>query len=294
MQVVITVAGLGTRFSNQGILTPKPMTEVMGRPAIQYLIDCFPSSWQLVFVIGEHFRESDLVETIKRIRPGSFIAYTPYSERGPVDTVLAAKNYLRTSEPTLVSYCDYSLVWNALDFVEKVSASHIDAAIVTYQGFHPTYLGPNSYCHVLVEQLNQRIVTLQEKKLFTDHLEKEITSVGLYYFKSAEFLFSCLSEQLQQGLKYGREYYISLAIQAMMNSHPSTLVKNYQVEQMLQLGTPSDVERAEYWYNLLILKNSEPIQLRWNKIDPGDMNYEIEKTYWMKLLFHLFKVSVAR
>jgi len=254
MQVIITAAGLGTRFSNQGVLTPKPMATVMGRPAIQYLIEAFPDYWSLIFVIGEHFRLSGLAELIQKLRPNSVIVYTAYSERGPIDTVLAAKNYLQPSLPTLVSYCDYSLVWNETDFLSKISEPLVDAGVVTYQGFHPTYLGPNTYCHALVDQQDQRILALQEKKLFTNDIEKEKTSVGLYYFKTAEFLFSCLSEQLNQDLKYGREYYISLAIQAMMNVRPSIFVKNYQVEQILQLGTPSDIERAEYWYDLLILK----------------------------------------
>ena len=41
MQVVITIAGKGLRFSEKGFLQPKPSVIVGGRPAISYLIDSF-------------------------------------------------------------------------------------------------------------------------------------------------------------------------------------------------------------------------------------------------------------
>lgn len=269
MQVIITLAGLGQRFSAAGHITPKPIIPVGGKPAIQYLIEVFPTSWKLLFVVGEHFRTSDIEETICNIRSDADILYTDYSERGPIDTVNAAFPFLNLDEPTIVSYCDYSLVWDAEDFVRKVE--NFDAAVVTYQGFHPTYLGPNSYCHLQVQ--GDQVLSLREKSLFTDSIEKEITSVGLYYFKSVTLLEKALHLQQDQDLNFRGEFYTSLGIQALVNAASDTRVLNYPITHMLQLGTPEDIERFDFWYKTLVSKNGliKPVEIS---------DYEKEEKYW--------------
>lgn len=280
MQIIITMAGKGQRFSEAGFIAPKPIVEVGGKPAIEYLINSFDLSWKFIFCVGEHFKNTEIEKTILKIKPNSQIIYTKYSERGPIDTVLAAIPYLNFEEPVLVSYCDMALVWSCNDFKNKVK--NYDMAVINYQGFHPTYLGPNTYCHVQVK--NGEVIALQEKKLFTDSIDKEITSAGVYYFKTGELLKEALAAQLAQNLKYGNEFYISLAIQALLNKQ-NVRVLDYRIEHFFQFGTPEDIKRFECWYNLLILKSEN--------VEFNSVKFEEEKKYWSACLSKLL-VGAAR
>ena len=46
------------------------------------------------------------------------------------------------------------MIWDAADFLQQINITNVDAAIVSYKGFQPTYLGPNSYCHLKVDEKN--------------------------------------------------------------------------------------------------------------------------------------------
>ncbi len=270
MQVIITMAGKGQRFLDAGFSDPSPLVEIGGKPAIQYLVEAFPANWKLLFVIGEQFRTSDLEEVVCNIRPDAEVVYTDYSERGQVDSVLAALPLLENEdEPVIVSCCDYTMLWDAEKFEEAVEG--YDAAVVSYQGFHPTYFGPSSYCHLKV--VKDRVFRLKEKALFTEALETEVTSAGLYYFKSVEFLGQCLASQVAQDLNYNNEFYTSLALQAAIFDDPTVKIFNYPINHMVQFGTPEDIERFDFWYKTLVSKNGliKPIEIP---------NYEKEQKYW--------------
>ncbi len=250
MQVVITMAGLGQRFKDQNFVVPKPFIRIKDRCVIEYLVDQFPNSWKLFFVINEEL-DSQYIDILQRKYPQGKIVKTKYSTRGPIDTVLAAIPFLDENQPTVVTYCDYTFKWSAENFERAVKEAEADAAIVGYTGFHPTFLGPNSYCHYVVN--GPWVLELQEKKLYTGKLESEWTSCGLYYFRSAKFLNHCLQEQLRQNLNYnGKEFYVSLAVQAVINQNAQTKVLNYPIDHFTQLGTPFDIE----W----VLTNNWPLQ----------------------------------
>ena len=245
MQVVVTAAGRGKRFSENGYAVPKPAVLLGERPAVTYLMDCFPKEWSQIFVLAEDDRASRLEKIITEKNQRAKVIYTSYSERGPIDTVLHSLPFLKSDDAVLISYCDLALIWNPQQFAGAMQ-SH-DMGVVTYQGFHPTYLGPNSYCHVQVEVDSNQITELQEKKLYTNDIQTEVTSAGFYYFRNKELLEKALSAQLNQGLKHGKEYYISQAIQALLNTDKKYDVENFKVNHVLQMGAPADVERFELW-----------------------------------------------
>lgn len=256
MQVIITMAGLGQRFKDSGEMVAKPFISVGGKSVLKHLTDVLPADWNIYFAVGEHLRSAETESEIQKLnRENSEIKYVPYSARGPIDTVQAVLSELNPSESVLVSYCAYTMIWDAEDFINQIQNTNSDAAIVSYKGFHPTYLGPNSYCHLKVDT-NGFVTDLQEKKLFTENLETEWTSCGMYYFKSVEFLKDCLSEQLKQVLccrnleqPLRAEYYTSLALKAMKNKKPETKILNYEIKYFIQFGTPFDIQLYEYWKN---------------------------------------------
>lgn len=260
MQVVITMAGLGQRFKDSGETVAKPFVTVGDQSALKHLTDILPEDWKIYFAVGDHLRSVQTELEIQKLnRPNYELKYVPYSARGPIDTVRSVLPELDNNEPVIVSYCDYTMIWDAAEFINQIQKTKSDAAIVSYKGFHPTYLGPNSYCHLQVDE-NSFVTDLQEKKLFTGDLQSEWTSCGMYYFKSAAFLQDCLSEQEKQNLCYQREgknseFYTSLSLKAMKNKKPEIKILNYQIPYFIQFGTPFDIQLYEYWKNYFKLND---------------------------------------
>lgn len=304
MQFIITMAGLGQRFkksknNSSGINIenlhdnlPKPFIVVAGKSILQHLTDALPKNAEYYFAIGRHLLDDLSEEFInseiqKLAKKNHQIIYIDFSERGPIDTVLQTLPFVNPALPTCVSYCDYTMKWDFKIFFYSIVKSQAQAAIVSYTGFHPTFLGPNSYCHLRVkEDLAQQnfynpntdfsyswVTDIQEKKLFTGKLENEWTSCGLYYFKSADFLSQCLQAQLDQNLCHqSGEYYTSLAIKAMMLKDQSLRVLNFPISHIVQMGTPFDVQRFQFWYDYFILKKEQTT--------PGISFTKQEEKYW--------------
>lgn len=273
MQVVVTVAGFGQRFKDEGYSQPKPVVSVMGKAAISYLIESFSPKWNLIFAVGEHYQNTAIEKEIKHVNPGANVVYVKHSVRGPIDTVQAALPRLNKNEPVAVSYCDYAMIWKPVDFEMYVQQTDCDICIPAYKGFHPTYLGPNTYAHLQVQETSNHITKIQEKKLFGKYIEDEWSSPGFYFFKSVELLKKGLDLQIKTDLKYGAEFYTSLAAQALMNEDVGLKVLQYPISHFLQMGTPADVSHAEYWHKYIAVDQKK------NTFSPDTQDDKLYR-YW--------------
>lgn len=282
MQVVVTVAGLGQRFRFEGFAQPKPIVPVMGKAAITYLIESFNPEWELIFAIGEHYKNTDVEKVIKKSCSKAVTVYVPHSSRGPIDTVLAVLPRLDEKKPVAVSYCDYAMIWQPDVFKTFLSDSACDVCIPVYKGFHPTYLGPNTYAHLLVDEKTARVRQIQEKKLFGKNIEDEWSSPGFYYFKSVELLKKGMALQLRSDLKNGSEFYTSLAAQALMNHDSAIKVMHYPVSHFLQMGTPADLMHVEYWHKYILQDQKK------NTFEVGSKEHKLFN-YWSYVFNNIFE-----
>lgn len=74
MNIVIVMAGAGTRFENAGVKGPKPLIEVLGKSLIEYSVESFDVPGRFVFVTRD-FKDADdnqrLSALLKKLRPES-------------------------------------------------------------------------------------------------------------------------------------------------------------------------------------------------------------------------------
>jgi len=107
VQVVIPMAGLGSRFAKEGWKEPKPLI-LVGRegekkPMIQWVVENFnvPGARFIFIVRKEHLEnnEWDLRGTLEKIAPGCSIILTENVTEGPACSVLLAEDVLDVSKP---------------------------------------------------------------------------------------------------------------------------------------------------------------------------------------------------
>lgn len=114
MNVVIPMAGRGSRFADVGITTPKPLIPVLGRPMYSWAVDSLPLALasRLVFVcLAEHLRdhalEADIADRYGS-RHGLDVEVLAIDEvtEGQVCTVLAARRVIEVDDALLVYNAD--------------------------------------------------------------------------------------------------------------------------------------------------------------------------------------------
>src|ERR1700757_4187284 len=98
LQIVVPMAGRGSRFANAGYTTPKPLIPVGGRPMIQWVIDNIRPKRPHHFVflcLAEHLEKyPEVPAEIKKLCPGCDIVPVPGVTEGAACTVLLARKFI--------------------------------------------------------------------------------------------------------------------------------------------------------------------------------------------------------
>src|SRR5205823_3325198 len=133
----------GDRFVRAGYTQIKPLIEVDGKPMIEHVVGLFPGEHDFLFICAkDHLESTPLQQTLKRCAPRAKVVGIEPHKLGPVHSALEVKDAIRDDEPVLLSYCDFSLLWNYAQFRGYVRATGCDGCIPSYRGFHPHSLGP--------------------------------------------------------------------------------------------------------------------------------------------------------
>ncbi len=200
MQVIIPLAGKGTRLRPHTHLVPKPMLKVAGRPVMDWVMDRLDGLdvSELIFITG-HLKEQ--VEAYARTRyryPCRFLEQQV--QDGTAGAVNLARPHVR--EPMLIVFVD--TVFEAdLSIVSRTDADGVIWAkeVEDYQRFGVVVTDADGYMTQIVEKPSTPI--------------SKLANIGLYFIRDTEALWAGLDHTLQAPANRG-EYYLTDAFQHMI------------------------------------------------------------------------------
>jgi glucose-1-phosphate thymidylyltransferase len=200
MQVIIPLAGKGTRLRPHTHLTPKPLLRVAGRPVMDWVMDRLEGLdvEELVFITG-HLKEQ--VEQYARSRyrwPSRFIEQTV--QDGTAGAVNLARAHVHG--PVLIVFVD--TVFEAdLTLVNRTDADGIIWAkeVEDYQRFGVVVTDDKGYMTRIVEKPSEPI--------------SRLANIGLYFIRDTEALWAGVDHVLHSPANKG-EYYLTDAFQYMV------------------------------------------------------------------------------
>ena len=246
MHIIIPMSGMGNRFLEAGYTEPKPLIKVEGKPIIEHVINLFPGETKFTFICNSlHMNETNMKAVLNKICPTGQIIEIANHKKGPVYAVSQILEYIEDDEEIIVNYCDFGTYWNYEDFLKHTRDRKADGAIPSYRGFHPHMLGTTNYA--FIKDLNQWLIEIKEKEPFTENRMNEYASNGTYYFKKGEFLKKYFTEILNTNININGEYYVSLIFNLLVRD--GLKVSVYEIQHMLQWGTPDDLEVYIRWSN---------------------------------------------
>jgi glucose-1-phosphate thymidylyltransferase len=200
MQVIIPLAGKGTRLRPHTHLVPKPMLKVGGRPVMDWVMDQLEGLdvSELIFITG-HLK--DQVEAYSKGRYGISCRYI---EQKVQDGTAGAVNLARpfVTQPVLIIFVD--TVFEAdLTLINRSKADGIIWAkeVEDYQRFGVVVTDKDGYMTKIVEKPSTPI--------------SKLANIGLYYIRDIEALWKGIDHTLASAPNKG-EYYLTDAFQYMI------------------------------------------------------------------------------
>lgn len=232
MNIVIAMAGAGTRFQKIGIKQPKPLIEVMGKTLIEYSVKSFNVPGRFIFITRDYDDPKDnerLSELLKTLRPESQEVRLKTLTSGATESVLAAKELIDNDEPLVIYNCDQFINWNQQDFLDFLEEKKPDAALVLYNSVD----NKNSFADVQ----DGRITRVVEKQVISNH-----ALIGVHYWARGRDFVKTAKELIKHFRSHGKpECYVS----ETFNYLNSTNILPYHIADhvYVPLGTPEDVAR---------------------------------------------------
>jgi dTDP-glucose pyrophosphorylase len=236
MNIVIPMAGLGTRFSNEGFNLPKPLIETNGKTLIEHSISTLGVEGKYIFITRKYDNPEHnilLTKRLKEIQPNSIEIQLNEPTKGATETALAAKQYINNNEPLIITNCDQITDWDASKFNEFISNPNIEGVVVTYPSSNPK----NSFA--VVE--DNRVIKLVEKQAVSD-----IALIGVHYWREGYMFVETAEMLLKDFEEEGRpECYISETYNYLI--YTGANIKNYHItaNEYIPLGTPYDLKIYE-------------------------------------------------
>jgi HAD superfamily hydrolase (TIGR01509 family) len=228
MNVLIPMAGNGSRFAQAGYTFPKPLIEVHGKPMIQVVVDNLAVDANFIFVVQKSHREKyNLDSMLSLICPGCKIVEVDGVTEGAACTVLLAKDFINNDEPLVIANSDQFIEWNSLEFFYKMNEQNLDAGIVSFRATHPKW----SYAKV---DDNGFVTEVAEKNPISD-----IATVGVYYWKQGKDFVKYAESMISKDIRVNNEFYVCPVFnEALLDG---LKIKTFDVPKMWGIGTPEDL-----------------------------------------------------
>lgn len=244
MHIVIPMSGFGNRFLKAGYTIPKSLIEIDGIPMIEHVVNMFPGEKKFTFICNyNHLKETNMREILTRIAPEANIVEIPPHKKGPVYAVSYMYDLIDDEEEVIVNYCDFSCYWDYNDFLSHTRNRNADGALPSYKNYHPHMLGKTNYAFMRDD--NQWMLEIKEKEPFTNNRMNEYASDGTYYFKKGAYVKKYFNLLMDRDIHLSHEYYVSLVYNLLIED--GLRVSIYEIQHMLQWGTPEDVAEYNEW-----------------------------------------------
>ncbi|MDB4342803.1 HAD-IA family hydrolase [bacterium] len=228
LNVLIPMAGAGSRFEQAGYTFPKPLIEVRKKPMIQVVVENLNIKANYIYVVQKSHREKyNLDALLSLITPGCKIVETEGMTEGAACTALLAKEHINTDAPLFFANSDQFVEWDSNEFLYKMNETDADGGIVTFEATHPKW----SFAKV---DENGLVTEVAEKKPISN-----IATVGYYYWKHGSDFVKYAEQMIDKNIRVNNEFYVCPVFNEAIGDNKQ--IRTFNVNGMWGLGTPEDL-----------------------------------------------------
>lgn len=230
LNIIIPMAGNGSRFKEAGYALPKFLIPIDGVPMIDWVVYSLHIQAKFTFICqNKDYQKYNLGTYLKSIcGPKTRIISLFEPTEGAAQTVLMAEPYINGDEPVMVVNSDQYIEWNPIEFFYKAHNQRWDAGILSFpaSGKKWSYVKLNS--DGFVEEV-------AEKKEISN-----LATVGVYWNKKASDLFKYVKQMMAKNIRTNGEFYFAPSYNEMLLDNKKIGIYNVK---MHGLGTPDDLQK---------------------------------------------------
>lgn len=235
INIVIPMAGLGSRFSEAGYEKPKPFIDVGGQPMIERVLENLHTSnaRYILLVRDEHIKNySSYINSIKK-NYNSVIVPVTHLTKGTACTVLLAKKYILNQDPLVIANSDQIVDIRFNNFIEDALKRNLDGSILSFidKEMNPKW----SFAKV---DKNDIVIEVKEKEAISN-----IATVGIYYFKRGSDFVEGATKMIARRDTVNGEYYTCPTYNYLIQNQLKIGIYNIHQNQMNGIGTPKDLKK---------------------------------------------------
>ena len=239
LNIVIPLAGKGSRFTQANYTFPKPLIDVKGKAMIATVIENLKpknrKDVRFIFIVQkEHCEKYDLENVLKQA-VGEMLMEVIKIEgitQGAACTVLLSADFINNDDELLIANSD-QLIKDEIDmwYYELDKKDLKDGCIMVFKANHPKWSFVKTDEHY-------KVLEVAEKKVISD-----LATTGVYWYKHGKDFVSGTEQMIEKDIRTNGEFYVCPVYNEMILNGKNIYAYEIEVENMVGLGTPEDLER---------------------------------------------------
>lgn len=234
LNIVIPMAGRGSRFAKEGYVMPKPLIDVHGKPMIEVVTNNIRPKCEHKFIylcLQEHLEKYDLENRLKEMSPNCIVVPVNQVTEGAACTVLLSERYIDNDDMLMIANSDQYVDIDINEYIRAIEGS--DGLIMTMYADDPKW----------------SFIQYDKKKYVTMVREKEVISneatVGIYNFKRGSDFVRYAHQMIDKNIRVNNEFYVAPVYNEMIEDGKKVKFYNIGREDngMYGLGIPGDLEK---------------------------------------------------
>jgi len=229
LNVLIPMAGAGSRFEKAGYTFPKPLIDVNGKPMIQVVVDNLNLDANFIYVVQKSHRQKYNLDTLLNlITPNCTIIEVDGLTEGAACTALMAKDLINNDNPLFFANSDQYVEWNSNEFMYKMQETNFDGGIVTFKSTHP------KWSFVKLDENNFASMVAEKNPI------SDLATVGYYFWKNGSDFVKYAEQMINNNIRVNNEFYVCPVFNEAINDGKKIITFN--ASKMWGIGTPEDLD----------------------------------------------------
>ncbi|MBA3672293.1 MAG: glycosyltransferase family 2 protein [Gemmatimonadaceae bacterium] len=234
LNIVVPMAGRGSRFVSEGFTLPKPLIPVHGRPMLEVVVNNIRPARAHRFIylcLAEHIEAYELRTVLERLTPGCEIVSVDTVTEGAACTVLLARRHIDGDDPLMIANSDQWVDASIDDYLAVQDQPGVDGLIMTMWADHPkwSYIGFDD---------TGRALRVVEKEVVSNE-----ATVGIYNFRRGADFVRAADQMIAKALRVNGEFYVAPVYNQLIDEGMTIAHYNVgkELDGMYGLGIPSDL-----------------------------------------------------
>lgn len=238
LNIIIPMAGAGSRFEKAGYTFPKPLIDVKGKPMIQLVVESMNIQANFIYIVQKSHRQKYNLDTLLNlITPDCKIVEVDGLTEGAACTVLLAKDLINNDNQLITMNSDQFIEWDSTEFMYQMNEKGYDGSIMCFEATHPKW----------------SFAKTNELGMITEVAEKNPISnqatAGIYYWKRGSDFVKYAEQMIEKNIRVSNEFYVCPVYNEAIADNKK--IYNYQIlsKNMWGIGTPEDLKYYLENYN---------------------------------------------